>query len=60
MDGPLALSQAELAEVVGATREAVSKTLSLWKKAGVISVARGAISVLDRTALQTLADPDQI
>ena len=56
----LALSQAELAEFVGATREAVSKTLSLWKKAGVISVARGAISVLDRTALQTLADPDQI
>ena len=56
----LALSQAELAEFVGATREAVSKTLSAWKKLGVISSARGAISVLDRPALQALADPDQI
>ena len=56
----LALSQAELAEFVGATREAVSKTLSSWKRLGVISSARGALSVLDRTALQALADPDQI
>ena len=56
----LALSQAELAEFVGATREAVSKTLSVWKRLGVIASARGAISVLDRPALQTLADPDQI
>ena len=56
----LALSQAELAEFVGATREAVSKTLSGWKKMGVIASARGAISVLDRSALMALADPDQI
>ncbi len=56
----LALSQAELAEFVGATREAVSKTLSGWKKLGVIASARGAISVLDRPALHALADPDQI
>lgn len=56
----LALSQAELAEFVGATREAVSKTLSSWKRMGVIAAARGAISVLDRPALQALADPDQI
>lgn len=58
--GTLTLSQAELAEFVGATREAVSKTLSSWKKMGVISSARGALSVLDRPALQMLADPDQI
>lgn len=56
----LALSQAELAEFVGATREAVSKTLSSWKRMGVIDSARGALSVMDRAALQTLADPDQI
>lgn len=56
----LALSQAELAEFVGATREAVSKTLSHWKKLGVISSTRGGLSVLDRPALQTLAEPDQI
>ncbi|ABG30493.1 transcriptional regulator, Crp/Fnr family, putative [Roseobacter denitrificans OCh 114] len=39
--GLLNLSQAELAEFVGATREAVSKTLSLWKRAGVIDASRG-------------------
>ena len=56
----LELSQAELAEFVGATREAVSKTLSTWKRMGVIASSRGALSVLDRPALQALADPDQV
>jgi len=62
LPGPanLSLSQAELAEFVGATREAVSKTLSQWKKLGVVSASRGGLSVLDRATLHTLADPDQI
>lgn len=55
----LALSQSELAEFVGATREAVSKTLSGWKKLGVVDSARGALMVVDRPALHALADPDQ-
>lgn len=56
----LPLSQAELAEFVGATREAVSKTLSLWKRAGVIEATRGGVRVLDRAALQVMADLHQI
>lgn len=56
----LTLSQAELAEFVGATREAVSKTLSLWKRAGVIDASRGGVKVLDRDALQVMADLHQI
>lgn len=56
----LTLSQAELAEFVGATREAVSKTLSLWKRAGVIDASRGGVTVLDRDALQVMADLHQI
>jgi len=56
----LTLSQAELAEFVGATREAVSKTLSLWKKAGVIDASRGGVKVIDRNALQVMADLHQI
>ena len=56
----LTLSQAELAEFVGATREAVSKTLSLWKRAGVIDASRGGVTVIDREALQVLADLHQI
>ncbi|MGC3940528.1 Crp/Fnr family transcriptional regulator [Roseobacter sp. EG26] len=56
----LTLSQSELAEFVGATREAVSKTLSLWKRAGVIESTRGGVQVLDRDALQVMADLHQI
>ena len=56
----LTLSQTELAEFVGATREAVSKTLSLWKRAGVIDATRGGVRVLDRSALQDMADFHQI
>lgn len=56
----LTLSQAELAEFVGATREAVSKTLSTWKKANVIQSTRGGLHVLDRDALQVMADLHQI
>lgn len=52
----LNLSQAELAEFVGATREAVSKTLSIWKRAGVIDASRGGVRVIDRNALQVMAD----
>lgn len=56
----LGLSQSELAEFVGATREAVSKTLAAWKKAGVVEASRGGLAILDRDALKVLADPDVI
>ena len=56
----LALSQAELAEFVGATREAVSKALATWKRSGIVESSRGGLKVLDRLALQTAADLDQI
>ncbi|WP_282048019.1 Crp/Fnr family transcriptional regulator [Sulfitobacter mediterraneus] len=56
----LKLSQTELAEFVGATREAVSKTLAVWKRIGLVEVSRDGLTVLDRAALTVLADPDQI
>ena len=56
----LKLSQTELAEFVGATREAVSKTLAVWKRIGLIEVSRDGLIVLDRSALRVLAEPDQI
>ncbi|MGR3758614.1 Crp/Fnr family transcriptional regulator [Roseobacteraceae bacterium NS-SX3] len=58
--GRVPLSQSELAEYVGATREAVSKTLSGWKRSGVIEISRGSLRILDRNALGVLADPDLI
>ena len=59
-NGRLGLSQSELAEFVGATREAVSKTLSNWKRSGIIEINRGALQILDRTALGLLAEPELI
>ncbi|TDK43110.1 Crp/Fnr family transcriptional regulator [Antarcticimicrobium luteum] len=58
--GAVGLSQAELAEFVGATREAVSKTLSNWREAGVIETGRGGVKIHDRIALQALADLEAI
>lgn len=59
-DGRVALSQAELAEFVGATREAVSKTLAAWKRSGLVGISRGGVEILDRAELTLLADPDLI
>ena len=59
-DGRIALSQAELAEFVGATREAVSKTLAAWKRSGLVGISRGGVQILDRSELAVLAEPDSI
>jgi len=56
----LDMSQSDLAEFVGATREAVSKTLSLWKNRGVIERTRGGIKVIDSSILQAMAELDEL
>ncbi|MGF1660513.1 MAG: Crp/Fnr family transcriptional regulator [Rubrimonas sp.] len=55
-DGAVRVSQAELADFAGATREAVAKTLALWKREGWISLSRGELRILDRGALGALAE----
>ncbi|MEM8632296.1 MAG: Crp/Fnr family transcriptional regulator [Pseudomonadota bacterium] len=54
----LTMSQAYLADFVGATREAVSKTLSEWSKLGIVSRSRRDIQIHDREALEDLAAAD--
>ena len=49
------MSQADLADFVGATREAVAKTLAVWKQRGWIGLSRGAVDILDRSALDVIA-----
>lgn len=56
----IALSQSELAEFVGATREAVSKTISIWKRDDVVEASRGGLLIHDFEALRELADSDLI
>lgn len=52
----LEMSHARLAEFVGATREAVSRMLSDWRKEGLVELSRGGISVEDKQGLDDLAE----
>jgi CRP/FNR family cyclic AMP-dependent transcriptional regulator len=49
------ISQAELAEFVGASRESVSKTLAIWKRDGVIDLGRGSLRIIEKENLKKLA-----
>lgn len=53
-DGAIAVTQREISEMVGATRESVNKELSRWAKQGWIKIAQGKIEVLDPDALSDL------
>ena len=48
------LSQRDLANMIGASRESVNRQLSLWEEDGLISRDRGAITILDSAGLQML------
>lgn len=52
----LHLSQEELADFSGTTREAVSRAFKVWKAANLIEVNRRGIRVLNRDTLAVLAD----
>ena len=59
--GPLKevrMSHGELADFVASSREAVSRTLSLWKKDGVLDLGRGTVTIRNRQALQVLAEAE--
>jgi CRP/FNR family cyclic AMP-dependent transcriptional regulator len=50
------LSQSELGEIIGATRESVNKTLKKWTKRQVIAMQDRSITILDREALTSLSE----
>lgn len=54
------MSQSELAEFVGATREAVSKTISTWRRDNVVEASRGGLLIQDFEALRELSESDLI
>jgi CRP-like cAMP-binding protein len=55
----LRLTQDELAGWVGASREAVSRSLRLLRNAGVVSTGRQVIDVLDIGGLRHFAQTDR-
>jgi CRP-like cAMP-binding protein len=51
----LKLSQGELADLVGTSRESVNKQMQAWRKEGVVSMEQGEITLLDAQRLEQLA-----
>jgi CRP/FNR family cyclic AMP-dependent transcriptional regulator len=57
--GPqLKISQEQLAQFLGLSRQIVNKHLQTWKRKGWISLARGSIVVVNEKALRKLAAED--
>jgi CRP/FNR family cyclic AMP-dependent transcriptional regulator len=54
--GRVEVSQADLADFVGATREGVAKTLALWRSRNWVAISRGSIRILDRGAIERIGE----
>jgi CRP/FNR family transcriptional regulator, cyclic AMP receptor protein len=52
----IAITQQEISEMVGMTRESINKQLRAWAARGWVRLEHGAIVVLDGTSLRELAD----
>jgi CRP-like cAMP-binding protein len=53
----LKLSQQELGDLVGATRESVNKQLRAWVAEAIVEQSRGKIVILDLEALRDMGHP---
>ena len=52
---PAALHQTDLAAMINATRESVNKQLHRWRRAGVVEIDRGSITIRKLDELERLA-----
>jgi CRP-like cAMP-binding protein len=50
------LSQADLARMIGASRESVSRTLGRWERAGTIVSGQRSVQIVDELALRSAAN----
>jgi CRP-like cAMP-binding protein len=53
----LIISQEEMGRFLGISRQAVNQYLQEWRTKGWVDVGRGKVTVLDESALQTMASP---
>ena len=53
--GGVHISQADLADFAGATREGVVKILAKWRNLGWVALSRGTVRIVDRPALDAVA-----
>ncbi len=54
----IALTQRELGNMVGASRESVNKCLSEWQRRGIVTIEDNFITIAKRGVLEQMADPD--
>ena len=52
----LALSQGELGNFAGMSREQINRQLSAWAESGVVTLKGGRVTILDRMALMDVAE----
>jgi CRP/FNR family transcriptional regulator len=55
-DFALPLTRKEISEMLGLTVETVSRTMTRFRRAGLVRTARGSVRVLDAEKLRALAD----
>ena len=53
-DITIPISQHDLGQMIGASRETVNKQLALWRSAGILDTARGALVIRNPDALREL------
>lgn len=56
--GEISMSQAQLADYVGVTREVVSKTLSEWQRDGLVALSRGKLKLIDAEGVEKIRDSE--
>lgn len=52
------LTQRELGNMVGASRESVNKCLNEWQRRGIVTIDDNTITIVNRTLLRQMAEPD--
>ncbi len=53
------LTQRELGNVIGATRESVNKYLRAWQRKGCVRIADRLVVITNRAAVEDLTEPDE-
>ena len=56
----LKISQADLGQYLGVSRESINKHLQLWQRQQWIALGRGKVTILDVEHLQELVDDDEL
>ncbi len=56
--GWIPISQSELAEFLGVTRESVNKTLNEWRSRSIINMKRGGVRIERASSLRVIAEAD--